>query len=50
MPNWPCMERAAAEAILDGERETAVVLLMQVGELMEANRRLEARVAELSSG
>ena len=41
------MERAQAEAILDGERETAVALLMQVGELVEANRRLEARVAEL---
>jgi hypothetical protein len=41
------MERAEAEAILDGERETAVALLMQVGELIEANRRLEARVAEL---
>ncbi len=41
------MERAEAEAILDGERETAVALLMQIGELVEANRRLEARVAEL---
>ena len=41
------MERAEAEAILDGERETAVALLIQVGELIEANRRLEARVAEL---
>jgi len=41
------MERAQAEAILDGEREPAVVLLMRVGELIEANRRLEARVAEL---
>jgi len=41
------MERAQAEAILDGERETAVALLIQVGELIEANRRLEARVAEL---
>ena len=41
------MERAQAEAILDGEREAAVVLLMRVGELIEANRRLEARVAEL---
>ncbi len=36
-----------AEAILDGDRETAVALLMRVGELIEANRRLEARVAEL---
>jgi transposase len=41
------VERAEAEAILDGERETAVDLLMRVGELVEANRRLEARVAEL---
>ena len=41
------MERAEAEAILDGEREAAVALLMRVGELIEANRRLEARVAKL---
>src|SRR6266540_5273902 len=41
------MERAEAEAILDGDRETAIALLMRVGELIEANRRLEARVAEL---
>src|SRR5437667_178500 len=41
------MERAEAEAILDGDRETAVALLMRVGELIEANRRLEARLAEL---
>src|SRR2546426_11204833 len=41
------MERAEAEAILDGDREAALVLLMRVGELVEANRRLEARVAEL---
>src|SRR5256714_11186438 len=41
------MERAEAEAIVDGDRETAVVLLMQVAELVEANQRLEARVAEL---
>jgi transposase len=41
------MERAEAEAILDGDRETAVALLMRIGELVEANRRLEARVAEL---
>jgi len=41
------VERAEAEAILDDDRETAVVLLMRVGELIEANRRLEARVAEL---
>jgi len=41
------MERAEAEAILDGERETAVALLLRVVELVEANRRLEARVAEL---
>src|SRR5438132_9724303 len=41
------MERAEAEAIVDGDRETAVVLLMRVAELVEANQRLEARVAEL---
>ena len=41
------MERAEAEAILDGDRETAVALLLRVGELIEANRLLEARVAEL---
>src|SRR5207248_10043426 len=41
------MERAEAEAIVDGDRETAVALLMRVGELVEANRRLEARVGEL---
>ena len=41
------MERAEAEAIVEGDRETAVALLMRVGELVEANRRLEARVAEL---
>jgi transposase len=41
------MQRAEAEAILDGDRETAVALLMRIGELIEANRRLEARVAEL---
>jgi transposase len=41
------MGRAEAEAILDGDRETAVALLLRLGELVEANRRLEARVAEL---
>jgi transposase len=41
------VERAEAEAILDGDRETAIGLLMRVGELIEANRRLEARVCEL---
>jgi transposase len=41
------MERAEAEAILDGDRETAVALLLRIGELVEANERLEARVAEL---
>src|SRR5438034_9044167 len=41
------MERPEAEAILDGDRERAVALLLRVGELIEANRRLEARVAEL---
>src|SRR6266704_7194611 len=42
-----CVERAEAEAILDGDRETAVSLLLRVGELVAANQRLEARVAEL---
>jgi len=41
------MERAEAEAIFDGDRETAVALLLRVGHLVEANERLEARVAEL---
>jgi transposase len=41
------VEPAEAEAILDGDRETAVALLLRVGELVEANQRLEARVAEL---
>jgi transposase len=48
------VERAEAEAILDGDRETAVGLLLRLDELVEANRRLvdanerlEARVAEL---
>jgi transposase len=41
------VERAEAETILDGDRETAVALLVRVGELVEANQRLEARVAEL---
>jgi len=41
------MDRAEAEAILDGERETAIALLMRFDELTEANRRLEVRVADL---
>jgi transposase len=41
------VEGAEAEAILDGDRETAVALLLRVGELVEANQRLEARVSEL---
>ena len=48
------MERAEAEAILDGDRETALGLLLRLDELVEANQRLveanerlEARVAEL---
>jgi transposase len=41
------VERVEAEAILDGDRETAVVLLLGLGELVEANQRLEARVGEL---
>ena len=41
------MDRAEAEAILDGDRETAILLLMRLDEVIEANRRLEARVADL---
>ena len=48
------MERGEAEAILDGDRETAIGLLLRLDELVaanarlvEANERLEARVAEL---
>jgi transposase len=41
------MERATAEAMLDGERETAIALLMRLDELVKANQRLEARVADL---
>jgi len=41
------MDRAEAKAILNGDRETAVALLLRAGELIEANGRLEARVSEL---
>lgn len=41
------MNRAEAEALLDGDRESTIALLMRIGELIEANRRLEARVADL---
>ena len=41
------MERVEAEAILDGDRETAILFLLRLGELVEANGRLEARVGEL---
>jgi transposase len=48
------MERSEAEAILDGDRATAVALLLRLDalvetnqRLVEANERLEARVAEL---
>jgi transposase len=48
------VERAEAEAILDGDREAAVGLLLRLDELVDANRRLieanerlEARVVEL---
>ena len=41
------MERAEAEAILDGDRETAIALVLRVGELVESNQRLEARVVDL---
>lgn len=43
------MERVEAERILDGDREQALAVLLQVGELIEANRRLERRVAELAA-
>ena len=49
-----CVERAEAEAILDGDREAAIGLLFRLDDLVaanerlvEANERLEARVAEL---
>jgi len=45
--NWSGMDRAEAKAILNGDRETAVALLLRAGELIEANGRLEARVSEL---
>lgn len=48
------MERSEAEAILEGDRATAVALLLQLDavvetnqRLVEANERLESRVAEL---
>jgi transposase len=41
------VERVEAEAIVDGDREAAVGLLLRLGELVAANERLEARVAEL---
>jgi transposase len=48
------VERAEAEAVLDGDRETALGLLLRLDELVEANERLveanerlEARVGEL---
>jgi transposase len=41
------VERAEAEAILDGDRETVVGLLLRLDELIGVNERLEARVAEL---
>src|SRR5207245_393474 len=41
------VERAEPEACRDGDRETAVALSLRVGELVEANERLEARVGEL---
>jgi transposase len=48
------VERGEVEAILDGDREAAIALLLRVDELVaanqrlvDANERLEARVAEL---
>jgi hypothetical protein len=50
------MERAEAEAILDGDWETAIGLLLRLDELVEANQRLveanerlEVRECPLSS-
>jgi transposase len=45
--NTGAMERAEAEAILEGDREMAAALLVQAAELIEANRRLEGRIADL---
>src|SRR5262249_62077956 len=47
MPKLGLVERGEAEAILDGDRETAIGLLLRLDDLVEANERLEARVAEL---
>jgi hypothetical protein len=44
------VERAEAEAILDGDRETVVALFLRIGELVEANRWLEALGWLSSSG
>jgi len=41
------VERAEAEAILDGDREAAIGLLLRFDALVAANERLEARVGEL---
>jgi transposase len=41
------VERVEAEAILDGDREMAIGLLLRLDELVAANERLEARVGEL---
>ena len=50
------MERVEAEGIVDGDRESAVGLLLRLDDLVvanqrlvEANERLEGRVAELPS-
>lgn len=49
LPTWDQLlrELLSAEVILDGDRETAVALLLWVGELAAATERLGARVAEL---
>ena len=54
MANVFCVDRVEAEAILDGDRERAIALLLRLDELVDANRRLveanerlEGRVAEL---
>ncbi len=38
MANWAGTERAEAEAVLDGDREAAVALLMRIGDLHQLTR------------
>jgi hypothetical protein len=44
------VERAEAEAILDGERETAVALLLGLGELVEVSCGSRLGWVSLSGG